>query len=125
MTQAASVAGRCRIPDSGRAVCRCLRTWLFGEPFEGLVTARGTASYEKRKSAMRLRLPTINHRLPACQPTARMCGLLDRVGGALVDERERLELKAIEMLKEPKRLVQPEPVDHAWWDDGSGVYSIG
>lgn len=36
-----------------------------------------------------------------------------------------LELKAIEMLKGPKRLVQPEPVDHAWWDDGSGVYSIG
>ncbi len=74
---------------------------------------------------MRLRLPTINHRLPTCQPTARMCGLLDRVGDALAEERERLELKAIEMLKEPKRLVQPEPVDHAWWDDGSGVYSIG
>jgi len=54
-----------------------------------------------------------------------VCGLLDRVGGALVDERERLELKAIEMLKGPKCLVQPEPVDHAWWDDGSGVYSIG
>ena len=31
----------------------------------------------------------------------------------------------LEMLKGPKRLVQPEPVDHAWWDDGSGVYSIG
>ena len=45
---------------------------------------------------MRLRLPTINHRLPTCQPTACVCGLLDRVGGALVDERERLELKAIE-----------------------------
>ncbi|WP_368094206.1 hypothetical protein [Bifidobacterium catenulatum] len=43
----------------------------------------------------------------------------------MVDERERLELKALEMLKEPKCLVQPEPVDHAWWDDGSGVYSIG
>ena len=55
----------------------------------------------------------------------RVCGLLDRVGGALAEERERLELKAIEMLKGPKRLVQPEPVDHAWWDDGSGVYSIG
>ena len=66
---------------------------------------------------MRLRLPTINHRLPTCQPTARMCGLLDRVGGAVGDERERLELKAIEMLK--------ELVDHAWWDDGSGVYSLG
>ena len=47
------------------------------------------------------------------------------VGGALAEERERLELKAIEMLKGPKRLVQPEPVDHAWWDDGSGVYRIG
>lgn len=74
---------------------------------------------------MRLRLPTINHRLPTCQSTARVCGLLDRVGDALAEERERLELKAIEMLKEPKRLVQPEPVDHAWWDDGSGVYSVG
>ena len=60
---------------------------------------------------MRLRLPTINHRLPTCQSTARVCGLLDRVGDALAEERERLELKAIEMLKEPKRLVQPEPVD--------------
>ena len=69
---------------------------------------------------MRLRLPTINHRLPTCQPMARVCGLLDRVGGALAEERERLELKAIEMLKGPKRLVQPEPVNHAWWDDGSG-----
>ena len=69
---------------------------------------------------MRLRLPTINHRLPTCQSTARVCGLLDRVGDALAEERERLELKAIEMLKEPKRLV-----DHAWWDDGSGVYSVG
>ena len=59
---------------------------------------------------MRLRLPTINHRLPTCQSTARVCGLLDRVGDALAEERERLELKAIEMLKEPKRLVQPEPV---------------
>lgn len=66
-----------------------------------------------------------NHRLPTCQPTACVCGLLDRVGDALAEERERLELKAIEMLKGPKRLVQPEPVDHAWWDDGSGVYSIG
>ena len=55
---------------------------------------------------MRLRLPTINHRLPTCQSTARVCGLLDRVGDALAEERERLELKAIEMLKEPKRLVQ-------------------
>ena len=73
---------------------------------------------------MRLRLSTINHRLPTCQPTARMCGLLDRVGDALAEERECLELKAIEMLKGPKRLVQPEPVNHAWWDDGSGVYSI-
>ena len=60
---------------------------------------------------MRLRLPTINHRLPTCQPTACVCGLLDRVGDALAEERERLELKAIEMLKGPKRLVQPEPVD--------------
>ena len=48
---------------------------------------------------MRLRLPTINHRLPTCQSTARVCGLLDRVGDALAEERERLELKAIEMLK--------------------------
>ena len=56
---------------------------------------------------MRLRLPTINHRLPTCQPTARMCGLLDRVGGALVDERERLELKAIEMLKDVLTWVAP------------------
>ena len=54
---------------------------------------------------MRLRLPTINHRLPTCQPTACVCGLLDRVGDALAEERERLELKAIEMLKGPKRLV--------------------
>lgn len=46
---------------------------------------------------MRLRLPTINHRLPTCQPTARVCGLLDRVGDALAEERERLELKAIEI----------------------------
>lgn len=74
---------------------------------------------------MRLRLSTINHRLPTCQPTARVCGLLDRVGDALAEERERLELKAIEMLKGLKRLVQPKPVNHAWWDDGSGVYSIG
>ena len=74
---------------------------------------------------MSLRLSTINHRLPTCQPMARVCGLLDRVGGALAEERERLELKAIEMLKGSKRLVQPEPVNHAWWDDGSGVYSIG
>lgn len=73
---------------------------------------------------MRLRLPTINHRLPTCQPTARVCGLLDRVGDVLAEERERLELKAIEMLEGPKRLVQPEPVYHAWWDDSSGVYSI-
>ena len=73
---------------------------------------------------MRLRLPTINHRLPTCQSTARVCGLLDRVGDALAEERERLELKAIEMLKGPKRLMQPEPVYHAWWDDSSGVYSI-
>ena len=49
---------------------------------------------------MRLRLSTINHRLPTCQPTARVCGLLDRVGDALAEERERLELKAIEMLKD-------------------------
>lgn len=60
---------------------------------------------------MRLRLPTINHRLPTCQPTACVCGLLDRVGDALAEKRERLELKAIEMLKGPKCLVQPEPVD--------------
>lgn len=74
---------------------------------------------------MRLRLPTINHRLPTCQPTARVYGLLDRVGDALAKERERLELKAIEMLKGPKHLAQPEPVNYAWWDDGSGVYSVG
>ena len=55
---------------------------------------------------MRLRLPTINHRLPACQSTARVYGLLDRVGDALAEERECLELKAIEMLKGPKHLVQ-------------------
>ena len=48
---------------------------------------------------MRLRLPTINHRLPTCQFTARVCGLLDRVGDALAEERERLELKAIEMTR--------------------------
>ena len=48
---------------------------------------------------MRLRLPTINHRLPTCQSTARVCGLLDRVGDALAEERERLELKAIEMTR--------------------------
>lgn len=54
---------------------------------------------------MRLRLPTINHRLPTCQPTARVYGLLDRVGDALAKEREHLELKVIEMLKGPKRLV--------------------
>lgn len=74
---------------------------------------------------MRLRLPTINHRLPTCQPTARVYGLPDRVGDALAEERERLELKAIEMLKGPKHLAQPEPVNYAWWDDGSGVYSVG
>lgn len=74
---------------------------------------------------MRLRLPTINHRLPTCQPTARVYGLLDRVGDALAEERERLELKAIEMLKGPKHLAQPEPVNYAWWDDDSGVYSVG
>ena len=74
---------------------------------------------------MRLRLPTINHRLPTCQPTARVYGLLDRVGDALAEERKRLELKAIEMLKGPKHLAQPEPVNYAWWDDGSGVYSVG
>lgn len=74
---------------------------------------------------MRLRLPTINHRLPTCQPTARVYGLLDRVGDALAEERERLESKAIEMLKGPKHLAQPEPVNYAWWDDGSGVYSVG
>lgn len=74
---------------------------------------------------MRLRLPTINHRLPTCQPTARVYGLLDRVGDALAEERERLELKAIEMLKGLKHLAQPEPVNYAWWDDGSGVYSVG
>lgn len=74
---------------------------------------------------MRLRLPTINHRLPTCQPTARVYGLLDRVGDALAEERERLELKAIEMLKGPKHLAQPEPVNYAWWGDGSGVYSVG
>lgn len=50
--------------------------------------------------------------------TARVYGLLDRVGDALAEERERLELKSIEILKGPKRLVQPEPVNHAWWDDG-------
>ena len=54
-----------------------------------------------------------------------MYGLLDRVGDALAEERERLELKAIEMLKGPKHLAQPEPVNYAWWDDGSGVYSVG
>ena len=48
---------------------------------------------------MRLRLSTINHRLPTCQPTACVCGLLDRVGDALAEERERLELKAIEMTR--------------------------
>ena len=32
---------------------------------------------------MRLRLSTINHRLLTCQPTARVYGLLDRVGDAL------------------------------------------
>ena len=74
---------------------------------------------------MRLRLPTIYHRLPTWQPTARVYGLLDRVGDALAEERERLELKAIEMLKGPKHLAQPEPVNYAWWDDGSGVYSVG
>lgn len=63
---------------------------------------------------MRLRLPTINHRLPTCQPTARVYGLLDRVGDALAEERERLELTAIKMLKGPKHLAQPEPVNHAW-----------
>ena len=31
---------------------------------------------------MRLRLSTINHRLPTCQPTARVYGLLDRVDEA-------------------------------------------
>lgn len=45
MTQAASVAGRCRIPDSGRTVCADVFEYgLFDKPFEGLVTARGTAS---------------------------------------------------------------------------------
>lgn len=48
---------------------------------------------------MRLRPSTINHRLPTCQPTARVYGLLDRVGDALAEERERLELKAIEMTR--------------------------
>ena len=48
---------------------------------------------------MRLRLPTINHHLPTCQPTARVYGLLDRVGDALAEERECLELKAIEITR--------------------------
>ena len=48
---------------------------------------------------MRLRPSTINHRLLTCQPTARVYGLLDRVGDALAEERECLELKAIEMTR--------------------------
>ena len=72
---------------------------LFSEPFRGSRNCAGHGLVREEKK--RDETQTFDNKSSSSDmsATAHVYGLLDRVGDALAEERERLELKAIEMTR--------------------------